>query len=752
MKKQILSRGAAVLAAAVMTASLAAAMPISVSAEVTGDTARLLADMGAGWNLGNTLDATGGSGLSSETSWGNPKTTKAMVEAIHDAGFNTIRIPVSWGRHTSGSDFTIDAGWMARVKEVVDYAYDDGMYVILNTHHDNSSASDSRLYYYPDSAHKDASLKYLNSVWAQVAEEFKDYDEHLIFETLNEPRLVGTSDEWWFNVNSPNAAVSDSISAINTFNQEIVNTVRATGSNNSTRYIMCPGYAASVDGAVTSGYKLPTDPNSANSGRLLVSTHAYTPYNLCLGGASYTAFDNAGKTELNNMFKRLDDKFLSKGIGVVMGEMGISNKDNNDARTAWAAHYYGLSKQYGVPCLIWDNNVKVNASNAGEAHWHFNRKTLKWGDPDVINAIMNAMGVTNVSIPADDDVTTKKTQTITGTTSYTKTYGNAAFTLDAKNGQSDGGALSYFSSNTSVATLTTSGKVTIKGAGTATITVTAAETSKYKSAQMKITLKVNPQTISNAVISDIADQVYTGGAIKPAITVKSGSKSITSSNYTVTYTNNTNVGKATVKVTFKNNYKGTASADFNIIPKAPSAADKVSATANAVRINWNKVPGATGYRVYRYNTSTKKWDLVSTIKNGSTTTYRDGSRSAGTRYAYRVKAYQKVNGVNYWSKATTLYAASKPVQTKIKSYSRSTGAIRINWNSVKCDGYEVYICNSADGSYKLAGTADSSATTFRISGLKSATSYKVKFRAFVKDKSGRKYNGAFSSVLTIKTK
>lgn len=201
MKSNFVKRGAGALLAAAVTASVSTALPVTASAEVSGDTKTFLQNMGAGWILGNSLDATG-TGLGSETSWGNPKTTKEMIDAVHDAGFNTIRIPVSWGKHTSGSDYTIDSAWMARVKEVVNYAYEDGMYVILNIHHDNSSAKDKTIYYYPDSKHKEASLKFLTSVWSQISEEFKDYNDHLIFETLNEPRLVGTNDEWWIDPNN----------------------------------------------------------------------------------------------------------------------------------------------------------------------------------------------------------------------------------------------------------------------------------------------------------------------------------------------------------------------------------------------------------------------------------------------------------------------------------------------------------------------------------------------------------------------
>lgn len=199
---------------------------VASAAEMNGNTATELVNfIGTGWNLGNSLDAIGGgNSLSSETSWGNPKTTKAMIDAVKAQGFNTVRVPVSWGNHTTGDNFTIDSKWLARVKEVVDYCIDNDMYVILNIHHDTSTQ-----YYYPSSTYKTQSVKFVKSIWTQVAKYFKDYDQHLVFETLNEPRLVGTGDEWWFPVNNPNSAVRDSISVINTLNQTAVDAIRAAG-------------------------------------------------------------------------------------------------------------------------------------------------------------------------------------------------------------------------------------------------------------------------------------------------------------------------------------------------------------------------------------------------------------------------------------------------------------------------------------------------------------------------------------------
>ena len=189
-------------------------------------------EMKIGWNLGNTLDASDCTWLDDElkyeSAWCGVITTPGLITAVKEAGFNTIRIPVSWHNHVSGEDFAISEVWMARVKEVVDMAINEGLYVILNIHHDVDAA-----YYYPTAEHLDTSKHYVSSVWKQIAEKFADYDEHLIFETLNEPRMIGSNYEWWIDPN--NESCKDAIACINELNQTALDTIRATAGNNPLR-------------------------------------------------------------------------------------------------------------------------------------------------------------------------------------------------------------------------------------------------------------------------------------------------------------------------------------------------------------------------------------------------------------------------------------------------------------------------------------------------------------------------------------
>ncbi|MCD7741716.1 MAG: cellulase family glycosylhydrolase [Ruminococcus sp.] len=759
-KTRFARRAVSLLASVAMAATMVTFSPSASAASMSSTTSDFLTSLGAGWCLGNSLDATGSTTVSAETSWGNPKTTQAMIQAVQDAGFDTVRIPVSWGKHTSGDDYTIDSAWMARVKEVVDYAYGIGMNVILNVHHDNSSASDSTIYYYPDSEHEEQSLEFLTSVWSQISEEFADYDEHLVFETLNEPRLVGTDYEWWFTVSNPGDTVLDAVDTINTFNQEIVNTIRESGGNNETRYIMCPGYSASLIGCTVDGFELPDDPKDSTNSRILLSIHGYTPYNLCLGSstditsATYTTLSSSGKSEIDSLFSSLYTNFVSKGIGVVMGETGISDKNNNEARVEWAKYFYSYSKKYNIPTMLWDNNAH-GGSTKSENHMHLKRSTCKWIDPDVITAIMDTMGVTDYTIAVDSSVVEKSEQTISGTSSYTKTFGDSAFTLDA----SAEGTLSYSSSDTSIALVTSAGKVTIKGVGTATITVTAAETSSYKSATKTITIKVNKKT-ATPTISAIADQTCTGSAITPKLTVKVGSTYLSTSNYTATYSNNVKIGTATVKVTLKNNYSGSATATFNIVsdvsaPGKVTVKSSYSKTTSAVRINWNKVTNADGYRIYRYNSSTKKWVKIKTIQSGSTTTYRDSGLKAGTTYKYCVKAFTRASdGTAIWGvRSATKVTATKPNTVKFKSATKTKTTVTLNWKKVTGSGYKLQQYDFSTKKWKtIKVISSSSTTTYKVTGLKKGTVYKFRIQAYKKASSSVKTYSAWSATKKVTTK
>jgi len=352
---------------AVLLSLLLCGMLVCAAGEpLTGKTAEeIVADMGIGWNLGNTFDATGykaGNIYAQEQSWGNPIVDQALMQRVKDAGFTTIRIPVTWYRNLSkDGSYTIDPAFIARVKEVVDYAYACDLYVIINMHHEswiNVKNLDTNYVKIGEQ---------LGAMWKQVAEAFADYDQHLIFEGMNEPRMAGTSLEW-----NGNKAGFD---AVNYLNQVFVDAVRLEPKgNNAERCLMVPGYAASSSYAAMAAVKLPTV-NGETAKNLIVSVHCYSPYDFCLSDNQKT-FDpnnNAHTSSIDSVFSNVYSIFLARGIPVIIGETGATNTGNNHAdRANWAYYMGSKAAQYGVPIIIWDNGA--GGSSGGECHIWIRRK------------------------------------------------------------------------------------------------------------------------------------------------------------------------------------------------------------------------------------------------------------------------------------------------------------------------------------------------------------------------------------------
>lgn len=313
---------------------------------------QLTSDIKVGWNLGNTLDSTGGSGLTQETSWGNPATTQELIQAVKDAGFNAVRVPTTWERQTDES-YNISAEWMDRVQEVVNYAYDLDMYVILNMHHEE---------WYQPYADKEEISARMTACWTQIAERFRDYDQHLIFEGMNEPRWKNTQYEW-------NGGNDEGRQVVNHLNKVFVDAVRATGGNNQYRFLMVCPYAANSSEPALAALELPEDD------RLIVSVHAYIPYSFALqqpGSDKWLASKPNCTREIDTLAEVLDRLFISKGQAVIVGECGAMNRDNEEYRAQWAEYYFGTFKKLGIPCFWWDNGAFLSGETFGLFDRHLN--------------------------------------------------------------------------------------------------------------------------------------------------------------------------------------------------------------------------------------------------------------------------------------------------------------------------------------------------------------------------------------------
>ena len=690
------------------------------------DTEAILEDMGLGWNLGNSLDATGGSGLDTETSWSNPKTTQALIDKVKSLGFNTVRVPVSWGKHVSGDNYTIDSAWLARVKEVVDYCYKNDMYVILNIHHDTkSSESASGAGYYPRSSAYSSSEKFVTSVWSQMSEYFKDYDYHLIFETLNEPRLIGTGCEWWFDKWNIPSEVKDAIDCINKLNQKAVDTIRDTGSNNRSRLIMCPGYDASIDGATVSGFKLPTD-ISGNKNRIAVSVHAYSPYNFAMnvGSGSTSTYTSSIKNELQDLFSTLKSNFRDKGIPVVIGEFGSTDKNNTAERVKWATDYTALAKKNKIPCVLWDNNAFAvyNGSSIvlnSEYHGYINRKNNTVTSPakDVIEALMKPYG-------KKADLNCSSSVTIVA--GQSKNIGASSST--------SGAVLTYKSTTPSICTVDKNGNVTALKTGTGYVTVTASANG-YNSVSKDVKIVVSKKSLNNGLITlSETSYVYDGTYKKPAATVTFGGKVLQEGkDYTISYRNNLNVGVTTVIATGMGDYTGYTSKNFTIIKRA-MAGGTVSVASSVSFTGSNITPSVTVKVAGR--TLTSGTDYTVSYSN---------NKNVGTSNVY---VYGKGNYSGSLSAKFDIVPAKQQIQkleTKYKGF-------YIDWaQKGSATGYDIeYSVNSnMSGAVSKHLTANKP-DTLTVSGLSGDKTYYVRVRSYT-NVNGKVYYGAWSDIKSIKT-
>ena len=351
--------------------------------------AQIVSKIRVGWNLGNTLDAAGdkngfnwlGGGVYAntsvaqmETAWlggVNRVTTKANFDALKNAGFNAVRIPVTWFKALDENNI-IREDWMARVKEIVDYAVANDMYILLNTHHDEE------IFKFSNNGLEE-SLNVFRKVWEQIAVAFKDYNEKLIFEALNEPRTKGTPGEW-----TGGTAVERN--NLNAHYRVFVETVRATGGNNDRRVLMINTYAASATASAVNGLVIPDD---VVSNKIIVSIHTYAPYNFALNVNSpintWNSNNSSDTNDINSAINLAYNTFVSKGIPVILGEFGALNKNNTAARAAWAEYYVKTAKSKEMPCFWWDN---AGVTGSGELFGLLNRQTNVFHFPEIVEALM----------------------------------------------------------------------------------------------------------------------------------------------------------------------------------------------------------------------------------------------------------------------------------------------------------------------------------------------------------------------------
>lgn len=346
----------------------------------------IVSAMTIGWNLGDTLDACqadrDGDGVINEhvaegeepdeTLWGNPRATKELFQALLDSGVNAVRIPVTWRDHIDG-DGNISPSWLDRVQEVVDYAYDLGMYTIINIHHDGGGDPQFGAWICNAATDYDATLaRYLN-LWTQIADRFRDYDEHLIFESMNE-------------VGFDSLSQGKAYELLNSLNQEFVDLIRSSGGKNNTRHLLIAGYWTDIAKTCDPRYVMPTDPVN----RSIVSVHYYTPWDFCTKNIKNEWGTAQEQQEMERLIGMMKTNFVDKGIPVIIGEYAASGNDFNSC-VFFCEKLVKLCHDYGIATFLWDNG-----------NGQFDRSTNTWRSEQMHSALLRAV--------SGEDYTPEKSQ------------------------------------------------------------------------------------------------------------------------------------------------------------------------------------------------------------------------------------------------------------------------------------------------------------------------------------------------------
>lgn len=355
--------------------------------------------MGPGWNLGNQLESVNNR-IPAETNWGNPVITESLIQAVKKAGFKSVRIPVSYfAKIDDNNNYTIDSAWLDRVQQVVDYCMNNDLYVVINIHGDGYNSMDGGWLLCNGLDQTTIKKKY-ERVWYQIAMRFKNYDEHLLFESMNE--------EFDGSYSTPNRTY---YANINAYNQIFVDTVRKTGGNNAKRWLIIPGWNTDIEYTVGDyGFQIPTDyyrsqEISSDQKRIMISVHYYTPWDFCgAENGAITQWGNyakdsskvasyGGEDSLAYQFYRLKTTFVDKGYPVFVGEYGSIDKSSDDYlnpeyRAYFAKRVCQVSKESGCIPMYWDNGY-----NGKYGFGLFNRTTKEVTQPNIIQAIKEGFGV-----------------------------------------------------------------------------------------------------------------------------------------------------------------------------------------------------------------------------------------------------------------------------------------------------------------------------------------------------------------------
>ena len=344
----------------------------------------------AGWNLGNTLDSYSG-GKGNETVWGNPSVNQSLMNGIKAAGFDIIRIPVTWMGHIgSAPDYKISEIRLSRVAEVVEMAHNAGLKVIINLHHDGATEAPMKEDGWlsitkaaiVEKEYENITARFVR-VWEQIAAYFKNYGDWLMFESFNE-----LHDGNWGE--GSGKFIQSQIEVVNKWNQAFIGAVRQAGGNNKTRFVVIPGLCTKIKHTLADYFILPKD---SAPGLQIITFHYYDPYEFGIAGTRYQWGSAADKNIVAADFTPFKTKFIDNHIPVIIGECGAVKQVYEDkakedkakqSRLDYTAWVFSKAKENGLVPIYWDNgSVKGN----GEKFGLFDRRTGQPNSPESENLI-----------------------------------------------------------------------------------------------------------------------------------------------------------------------------------------------------------------------------------------------------------------------------------------------------------------------------------------------------------------------------
>lgn len=334
---------------------------------------QLVSNIRIGWNLGNTLESCV-SGLDGdelpnvvpengsepdETLWGNPPANVHLFETLVDSRINAVRLPITWRDHVD-ENWDIDENWLNRIQQVVDYAFDCGMYVIITMYHDGASDTEYGAWLRSAADDYDTAIARYKHLWEQISDKFRTYNERLLYESMNE---VG-----FFDIPRDEA-----YSLLNRINQEFVNTVRSSGGNNAFRHLVISGYMANIGMTCDSQFVMPQD----DAGKCILSVHYYAPLTFCKYPIQDYWGTDSEQSWMETQIEILKNVFVDNGIPVIISEYGTKGSDAA-SRVFYCEKLTKLCHDNKIAAFLWDDGSELD------------RESLTWRTPELIEALKRA--------------------------------------------------------------------------------------------------------------------------------------------------------------------------------------------------------------------------------------------------------------------------------------------------------------------------------------------------------------------------